>query len=49
MSFVLFGINTARLCHMSVVRMNQTEELATKRIFGVMTLFITDYLIFLQV
>ena len=39
---------TARSCHLSVLCMNQTEELATKRVFGVITLLITDYLIFLQ-
>ena len=49
MSFVLFGIKTGRSCHLSVFRMNPTEELATKRVFGVITLLITDYLIFLQV
>ena len=36
-------------CLMFCLRMNQTEELATKRVFGVITLLITDYLIFLQV
>ena len=44
MFFVLFGINTARSCHLSVLRMNPTEELATKHVFGVMTLLINDYL-----
>ena len=28
MSFVLFGIKTARSCHLSVLRMNQTEDRA---------------------
>ena len=49
MSFVLFGIKTARLCNLSVLRMNQTDELTTKRVFGVITLLIADYFIFLQV
>ena len=49
MFFVLFGINTARSCHLSVLHMSQPEELATKHVFGVITLLITDYLIFLQV
>ena len=49
MSFILFGIKTARSCHLSVLRTNQTEKLGTKRVFGVTTLFITDNLIFLQV
>ena len=49
MSLVLFSIKTARLGHLSVVRMNQTDELATKRVFGVIILLITDYFIFLQV
>ena len=40
---------TARSCHLSVLRINQTEELAIKRVFDVITLLITDYLIFLQV
>ena len=40
---------TAQSCHLSVLRMNQTDELAMKRVFGVMTLLKTDYLIFLQV
>ena len=44
MSFVLFGINTARSCHLSVLRMNQTDKLATKCVFGVITFLITDYL-----
>ena len=46
MSFVLFGLKTAWSCHLSVLRMNQTDELPTKRVFGVMMLLITDYLIF---
>ena len=47
--FVFFGIKTAQSCHLTVLHMNQTEELATKRVFGVITLLIIDYLIFLQV
>ena len=47
MSFVLFVIKTARSC-LSVPRVNLTEELATKRVFGAITLLITDTLIFLQ-
>ena len=43
------NIKTARSCHLSVLRINQTEELAAKPVFGVMTLLITDYLTFLQV
>ena len=35
---------SARSCHLSVLRMNQTDELATKRVFGVITLWTTDYL-----
>ena len=50
LSKVLLHQNTARSCHLSVLRMSQTEELATKRVFGVITLLIADdYLIFLQV
>ena len=49
MAFVLFGIKTAWSCHLSVHHMNQIDELATKRVFDVITLLITDYLIFLQV
>ena len=30
MSFALFGIKTARSCHLSLLRMNQTEELANR-------------------
>ena len=48
MSLVSFCMNTARLCHLSVLRVNQTGQLA-KHVFGVITLLITDYLIFLQV
>ena len=48
-SFVLFGIKTAWSCHLSVLHMNQTEKLAMKRVFGVIMLLITDYLVFLQV
>ena len=44
-SFVSLGIKTARSCHLSVLRMNQTDELATKRLFGVTTLLIADNLI----
>ena len=44
MSFVLFCIKTARPCHLSFLPMDQTEDLATKRIFGVITLLITDFL-----
>ena len=39
---LFFGINTARSCHLSVVRMHQTDELATKRVFGVIMFLITD-------
>ena len=48
MSF-FFGIKTARSCHLSVLRMKHSEELAMKRVFGVITFLITDYLIFLHV
>ena len=44
MSFVLFGINTARSYHLSGLRMHQTDELVMKRLFGVITFLITDYL-----
>ena len=37
---------TARSCHLSVLRMKQTDELVTKRVLDVITLLITDYLIF---
>ena len=46
MSFALFDIKTDRSCHLSVLHMNQNEELGTKHIFGVITLLITNYLIF---
>ena len=39
----------SRSCHLSVRRMNTTEEGATKRVFAEMTLLINDSLIFLQV
>ena len=44
-SLALFGIKTARACDLSVLCVNQSEGLATKRAFGVITLWITDYLI----
>ena len=37
-------MNVAQSCHFSVLRMNQTDELATRRVFCVITLLITDYL-----
>ena len=49
MPSVLFGVKVARSCHLSVLCMNQTNELVTKHVFGVIALLITDYLIFLQV
>ena len=47
--FCFVRYETARSCHLSVFCMNQTDELATKRVLGVITLLITNYLIFLQV
>ena len=44
MSFVLLGIKTDRSYHFSILRMTQTQELAKKRVFGVLTFLITDYL-----
>ena len=42
MSFILLGIKTAVLCHLSPLRMNQTEERAAKRVFRRITLLVID-------
>ena len=40
---IVIIIIKARSCQLSVLRMNQTDELATKRVFGGITFLITDY------
>ena len=42
--FCFVRYKSARSCHLSVLRMNQSDELATKRVFGVITLLTIDYL-----
>ena len=41
--------NALQLVHAKTIVFNWTEECATKRVFGEITLLITNYLILLQV